>query len=271
MEKEITINKYINGELTGSALSQFEALLKEDKALAEEVQFHKEVDKTLAIHEEVESNENLKSLLKDLGKTHIQNKPLERVDSSTQTKEAEIIANPEIFPENEPKIKNLNRYAWLAAAAALLLFLFVPNMLKKSNPDLADHHFKLYQLNDTEMGNGNMDQLYKKAKANYADGQFKEANVLFREYDQAKPNVPKVWLAIGSAEFKLNELDAALLSFQKVIEMKDSEVYHPQAYWYLALCYLKKDEAQQAIHQLKKIKEGQDFYSEAKRLLKKLQ
>lgn len=268
MEKEITINKYINGELTGLALSQFEALLKEDKALAEEVQFHKEVDKALAIHEEVESNENLKSLLKDLGKTHIQDKPMERVDSSTQKREAEIIANPEIFPENEPKVKFLKRYAWLAAAAALLLFL--PNMLKKSNPELADHHFNLFQLNDTEMGNGNIDQLYKKAKANYADGQFKEANVLFREYDQAKPNVPKVWLAIGSAEFKLNDLDAALRSFQKVLNMNESEAYHPQVHWFLALCYLKKDEPEKAISHLNGIKEGQDYYLKAKKLIKKL-
>jgi len=270
MELEITINKYINGELRGTALEEFEALLKKDKALQEEVQFHMEVDKTLVIHEEVENNKNLKSLLSNLGETHIQDKAADVTKTVAQKKQAEIIANPEIFKENEWKIRKSIPFALLAAAAAFLLFMFLPSLQKQSNLEIAESKFQLYQLNDNVMGEENTSKIYEEAKRNYYNGNLKKANQQFNSYLQEIPNAPKVWLAKGSTEFKLGDIDTALNSFENVIKMDESGIYHSNAHWYLAMCHLKKDNTEKAIAELKKIQKGQDYYKEAQDLLNQL-
>jgi len=178
MEKEITISKYINGELSGSTLAEFEDLLKKDKDLLEEVQFHKKVDKALRINEEVESNKSLKSLMTDLGKTHIQDKPDETIETTAQTRETEIIANPEMLSENKSKLKKLYPYLLLPAAASLLLFLFLPALQKKSNQEIAENNFQLYEL-DNKLGD-NTPENCDNAVRNYAKGNFKEANDQFK-------------------------------------------------------------------------------------------
>jgi len=269
MEQEIIINKYINGKLSGTALDEFEALLKKDKDLMEEVLFHKEVDKALIINEEVENNKNLKVLLNDLGKTHIQDTS-EIAETSIEKKGAETITNSEILKENEWNIRRKLSFGLLAAAAAFLLFMFLPSLQQKSNVEIADNHFRLYQIDDDVMGLENSSKLYEKAKRNYAKGNLKEANQQFTAYLQEIPNAPKVLLAKGSAEFKLDNIDNALISFNQVINRDESGVYHSQANWYLALCYLKKEDKENAISHLQFIEKGQDRFKEARQLLKQL-
>jgi len=119
---DVTINKYINGKLSGDALIEFELLLKKDKDLQEEVNFHMEVDKALYVNEEVESNENLKALLSNLGKTHILDKTTE---TTLQTTEGEATPKTEIISENKSILRRLGPFVMLAAAATLLLVLFL--------------------------------------------------------------------------------------------------------------------------------------------------
>lgn len=270
MEKEITISQYINGELSGTALKQFEALLEKDTALQEEIQFHIEVEQALSIKKEVDSNKNLKSFLSDLGKTHIQNAPEKKPEQVAEDGGKEIIANTEFFDENKSILKKLNPYWLFAAAAALLLILFVPSLQKKTNPEIAANYFKPYQLNDEVMGDDDISVVYKNAKRNYAKDNFKEANNQFAVYLRAEPNAPKVWLAKGCADFKLDDFDAALYSFKKTIETDESGIYHANANWYLALCYLKKDNPEKTKHHLQNIQQGDDYFDEAQKLIRQL-
>lgn len=268
MELEITINKYINGELSGASLAEFKTLLEKDTALQEEVQFHREVDAALSINEEVENNENLKSLLSNLGKKHIQEVKEKTHEPAAEKAGGEIIANPEIFPENKSNLKKLNPYLLLAAAAAFLLFMFLPSLQNESNSTIADNRFQLFELDDTTLGSDNSEDLYKKAKSYYENGKYEEAKNQFNLYLQTKPNVPKILLAKGCAEFKLTELDAAIKSFKQVLVAAESDIYQPTAYWYLALSYLKKEDQAQAIKHLKAIQKGQDYFKDAQQLLK---
>lgn len=270
MEKEIAINKYINDELNSTELKDFEELLENDKALQEEVQFHIEVEQALSINEEVESNKNLKSLLGNLGKTHIQNTPGGKPEQVAAAKRKEITANPEIFDEHESILKKLNPYWLFAAAAALLLILFVPSLQQKTNTELAANYFQPYQLNDEVMGEDNISTVYKEAKRNYAKNNFKEAKDQFAVYLKAEPNDPKVWLAKGCCEFKLDEIEAAISSLRKIVNMVDGEIYHPTAHWYLALCYLKKDEPEKTKSHLQSLQQGDDNYDKAQKLIRQL-
>jgi len=270
MELEININRYINGELSGEDLSQFEALLKKDETLKEQVQFHMEVDEALGINEEVEENQNLKSILSELGKTHIRETE-ENIAKGIEKKERkEIIANPEIFPKNKSRLKKLYPFAVLAAAAAFLLFMFLPSLQNKSYSEIADSNFRVYQFNDTYLGKESDEDLLKKANENYTKGNWNEAINKFNQYLQAKPNVPKVLLAKGCALFKLAEFDNAIESLNKVIMSEDSDIYQPTANWYMALCYLKKNNSTKAIKYLEAIQKGQDNFAESNKILRQL-
>jgi len=267
MEVEIRINQYINGELRGAALEEFEALLKTDNDLLKEVEFYKKVDKALIVNEEVESNKNLKALMTNLGKSHIQNKT---VETTLQTKEGEKTTKAEILSEKKSMLKRLSPFVVLAAAAALLLFLFLPSLQKKSNLEIAENHFKMYELNDRILGTKDLDSIYNRAKINYGNGNLQEANDQFTTYLNEIPDIPKVLLAKGCIEYKLGDTTTALKNFQKAIDIDKGGIYHSSAYWYMALCYLKNDDSQKAIKQLENIKEGQDYFKEAKELLRKL-
>lgn len=270
MELEININQYINGELSGTDLEQFKALLKKDKALQKQVQFHLEVDKALVANDEVEENQNLKSILRQLGKTHIQDVNKKVSKPFEEKEKRQITADPEILPENRGNFKRLVPFAVLAAAAAFLLFMFLPSLQNQSNPQIADNYFQAYQFNDNFLGREGSEDILKKANENYTDGNWKGAKNNFIQYLQVNPKVPKVLLAKGCAEFELTEFEAAIGSFNQVLDAEDSDIYQPLANWYLALCYLKKDDELNAIKHLKDIKKGQDYFDDARKLLQQL-
>lgn len=141
MEHEIIINQYINGELSGAALEEFEAQLKKNESLQKEVQFHRQIDKALCVNEEVENNSKLNSILSQMGKTHIQNENEQVLKPIEGNERKEIIDNSETFNENKWKTRRKISFALLAAAAAFLLFMFLPSLQNQSNSQIADNFF----------------------------------------------------------------------------------------------------------------------------------
>jgi len=256
------VEKYIQGELTGTQLAEFEASLEKDEALREKVHFYQYAMSTLAKNKvytkaEEEKIAQIQPTLDELRDKYF-------IKDTAETK----IPQEEIKPK-QSITKRLLPYATLAAAAALLIFLFLPQLQNQPNPAIADRNFKSYPLN-TKMGVDDTAILFEKGKNNYKKGNFKEAYNQFETFLKENPKAPEVWLAKGSATFKLDDINTAINSFEKVIEIDDSGISHSYANWYLALCYLKKDNPEKAIHHLKEIKEGEDNYTEAKRLLQKI-
>jgi len=250
------IEKYIQGELNGNELIEFEALLKKDETLRKKIAFYQYSMSVLSENQistkaEEEKLTEINPILEGLRNKYFINKA----------------AKTEI-PEEEPKskpglIKRLFPYVALTAAAAILIFFFLPTLQKRTNLEIAENNFKIYPLG-TQMG-----ELEETIK-NYNNGNFEEADTQLTARLNELPNSPDLWLAKGCTTFVLDNINVAISSFKKVFEVDDSEISHPYANWYLALCYLKKDELENAIHHLKEIKEGADNYTEAKRLLKQL-
>lgn len=247
------IEKYIQGELNGNELTEFEAALKKDEALQKKVHFYQYAMSTLSENkvytkEEVDKIAQINPLLEEMRNKHFINKT-----TITETPQKDAKSIPTI-------VRRLFPLATLAAAAVLIIFFFLPQEPK----------FEPYPLSYNPMG-PDTDKLYKKAIVNYKDKNYQEANKLFDTFLNENPKAPEVWLAKGCALFKLNNINEALISFEKAIEIDDSGISHAYANWYIALCYLKKDNREKAIHHLKKIKEETDKYLEAKRLLRQLE
>lgn len=259
------IEKYIQGELAGNELMEFEVLLEKDEALLKKVLFYQYsmsiLSKNQASKEVGEDKlAKINPILDELRDKHFIYKT-----AKTEIPQEETEPKPTI-------IKRLLPFTALAVAAALLIFLFLPQLQNKSNLEIAEHNFEPYPLSTNRMGNGgDADKLFKDAQRNYNNGNFEEANKKFDAFLKEKPKAPEVWLAKGSSAFALNKINVAINSFKKVIKIDDGGINHPNANWYLALCYLKKDESEKAIYHLKKIKEGADNYVEAKQLLQLLE
>jgi len=257
------IEKYIQGEFTDNELMEFETSLEKDEALQKRVNFYQYAMSALTenkVYTKAEEDKlaQINPILDELSDKYFINKA-----AKTKIPKEEVKSKPSI-------IKRLIPYAALAAAAALLIFLFLPQLQNQPNSEIAELNFKPYSLSTNPMGVDETAILFEKGKRNYNNGKFEEANKQFSAFLREIPKAPDVWLAKGCAAYASNDINTALNSFEKVIEIDDSGISHPYAHWYMALCYLKKDDPEKAIHHLKEIKEGADNYKDAKRLIRKL-
>jgi len=269
-EKTIEINQYINGELSGNALTKFEALLQKNKALQEKVNFHKDVDAVLLenmtpVNEFIEEEALLMPTLNDLGQKHfLENREATQTEIDLKEKPP---ATPKPIAVAKPTlVKRLVPMALLAAAAAMLLFVFAPFKGNFDNTELANNNFKPFSL-ETVMSKEDNPSIKDKARKAYSDKQYKESIPLIEKWLIDSPDSPKAWLAKGSAEYELNKLDEAIISFEQVT---GNPSFNALAYWYLALAHLKKGDKQQAKAALMKIEKGEENYEKGQELLKKI-
>lgn len=246
-QDNITISKYINGELTGAELVAFEKLLQEDEALKHEINFHKIVDETLT-----EDYQTINGI--DEG---------ERLEFEGIL--SKVMNGKEMVEELADKpisiVRKILPFAALAAAVALLLFL-VPG-LQNSNSAFADDFYKPYTYQaDPTLGDVN-----EGIKA-YQDKDYKTALDIISENLDGDL---KLLLLKGNAEYNLTKYDEAILSFEEVKEKTGNQSFKNYANWYLALTYLKKENKNQATKLLKQLSEDSDYYAQSKVLLKKLE
>jgi len=258
-QDNITISKYINGELAGTELAEFEKLLQQDKALKNEVDFHKIVDETLA------ENYQATSKIDDSERLEFEGILSKVMESELVPELVEDRLNEEETPDqpttSNTLIRRLVPFAALAAAAALLLFL-IPS-LQNNDSKLADNFYKpyAYQVEPT-LSNDNLDGLNAYQNKNY------ETALDF--FINNPSGDLKVHLAKGNAEYNLAKYDEAITSFKNVIERTDVASFKNYANWYLALTYLKKRDKDKAIKLLETLPESADFYNQAQNLSLKI-
>ncbi len=243
----ITISKYINGELAEDELTAFEKLLQQDKALNEEVNFHIEVDTTLAANyqaiNKIDEGERLE---------------FEGILSKVMDGE-EMVEKP--MPKRPSLVRRLFPLATLAAAAAVLFFMISSPKLS----DVADQYYSpyLYQKDPNLLPKTIIDEGIKA----YQNEDYETALNIFINNQTGDL---KLHLAKGNAEYNVGKYDEAIATFNFVIERTGNQSFKNYANWYAALTYLKKKDKGEAIQHLKKLPESADFYNQAQDLLKKL-
>jgi len=254
------IVKYIKSELSPAEMQSFEEELSKNKTLQQEVALYKDVDVTLSNEFKYKKEDTaLQATLSQLSKKYA----TEYAASNFEIKTTGLNTSDELYTEEaidqtKPSItRRLFPLAALAAAAALLLFLFNPFTQQMSPVQLADQHFAPYTL-ETFMGNGDSNEILKKGKKYYNGEAYNLAIENFNKYLAINSNDAEVLLAKGSAELKLNKTEAAIQTFQ-LIQGKAS------AKWYLSLAYLKNGETKNAIPLLESLSEGKENLSYTKR------
>ncbi|WP_157208281.1 tetratricopeptide repeat protein [Mariniflexile maritimum] len=240
-KQEDLIEKYIQNKLSPEETLLVDDLLQNDPNFKRELTFHTNLKQVL----KKEDDANFRHLISKL--------------------------------EREAKHKNTlpkRRYAtWLAAASIALLvglsYFFSMNQ-KASTSELFASYFEPYRnvIQPLERGNGNQDE---KSLAFYAyeKGDYEKAIQLFTNLFTATKE-PYYLFYKANALLKLEKANEAVPLLLEHLKTKDTLT--EKSTWYLALAYLKLNDAANAKMTLKKvISEGNYKTSEAKKLLKALE
>jgi len=259
------IEKFIKGELPEAELIRFEEELNTNSDFKKEVMLYQDVDISLSdIFKYENEDKALQVTFNQLGKKYANEYSkneaeitVENADVSTEIHKEEAVKQPTIT-------RRLFPLAALAAAAALLLFLFNPLANQVSPAQLAEQNFTPYQL-DALMGSGdNAEADWTKGAKYYRAKDYNNALQYFNVFLKNNPNNKEALLAKGSAQMKLNLIDEAIQTFQQInSKSKASE-------WYLALAYLKNDEAEKAKGLLQNLSGNTKYDKNAKTLLNDL-
>jgi len=257
MEYKVTdehINEYISGELTGNDLIEFEKLLATNEDLQQQIKVHRQIDTVLSenyfdinrFNREDYQNEKerLNPIFNKMNQKYFaEGDSEEKKISDIETK---VIGIDSQTPQTDttqssPIIRRLLPFAALAAAAALLLFVFNPFANQVSPTQLADQYFESYST-----------------------------GTLMGEEDNLLANSPKALLEKGSKQYQDNQLKEAIQTFKK-IALNNSLIYENKANWYIALCYLKLNKPEAAKPVLRQLRQSSDYKDKAKIILKNLE
>lgn len=238
------IEKYINYELTGLELAEFEMRLKNDHNLKEQVDEHIKLNEDLAYKFQYENQDaDLKANLNKLSGHYFAKKDKNtKAEIETKVKETGTVSGQLEINKNKSNTSN-KRYLLLfgltSIAAAVLLFLFNPFAIEVSSDQLADKYFNSY-LPSSE---------------NYIDF--------------GSPHSANEQLTLGSQYYEANQIDLAIRSFQQIAGL-NSENFSTTANWYLALCYLKQNKPERANPLLENLKSTKIYGDDAEAILRQL-
>lgn len=240
----IAFDKYLNNELVGEELTDFEERLQNDSEFNEEFEIYKTLEDSLSSKFENEEEETvLRNTLSDLGSKFI--------------KEEEI-------QKKETKVVPLFNYRKLmvAASIAVLIGFF---LFKNGTPVYGDYS----NHNSLELivrGDNNESLLTAEEAFNAKD--YNEALKQLTNLTGILPEDIEIQLYIGICNLELNNFDEAGTIFNK-ISAGDSS-FASTGTWYKALSLLKQENLSGCKEVLKTIPESAPEYSDAQELLDKL-
>jgi len=240
-----TIERYVNGELSGQELAELEKRLESDSDLAAEVQLFKQAKDSLSdqfVHEEAENN--LKATLQEVSPSYFQEKK----------KQARII----------PLLRRYGLPAAGIAAAVALILIFQP-----FQASLYDQYKQLPTASFIEQSEPEQADLAAAQQA-FNQKDYSTALDIFQQYLAQKANQDDVEIRFyaGLCHLELDQLSEARTIFESL--QSGNSVYKNEGSWYLAMTYLKEKNWEKCREYLRQIPEGTERWEEARVLLKKL-
>jgi len=237
MDNFEVIERYIDGELEGNELLNFEKLL--------------------STNDEIKHNYNLSLEV---------NKSIEEDDVIALRETMNYMYNEETKVKRIPTVFN-KRKVYYAAASIALLVATGGLVQKLSHPNLDNNAVfeKYYSPYDATVtyrsGNTEVDRILLKALERYDEKDFENALVLFEEVVSTHSDDMSVKLYTGISYMEEEKYQKASTSFSKIITNNDN-LFIEQAKWYLSMCYIKTGNDIEAVHLLKELINEQSTYTD---------
>ncbi len=236
------IQDYLNGELTGTALTNFEAKLKSDPDLSAEVELQRDIDLALTDNSSIPFVQTLNGIHEK--QTEREHKPAEETETWFSR-------------------RRVLRYAAVVAAVGLLAFFALPYLLPSPTPQtalqLSENSIGITFL-ETQRSGGEVTDVTKKVedinqKAETINQKMRngayEASIPLLEDLYRQTNDISDALILGYCHLHVKNYDKSITIF-KEISAGNSKV-KDMAMWYMAHTYLRKGDKTAATDILKKI------------------
>lgn len=275
---ELRIIQYLDGEMSGEEMRDFEEEIRMNPSLAEEVEKFKQVQalamKLLGRQEGEDMdmdpavNEEIRQAVQELKRD-----PASFGDIPPEYRE-ELQQTERSFMENRGKPGSLRmiRRIWYSAAAVVILavavsiFVFQP-FAKITSDEVYAQYFRTFHKTDEifELARDNNDFLF--ATEVYEAGDFERAVILFEMLADSSELRTWSWFYAGSSYMSLNQTGKAIDLFEAVIRDGDEKILSA-ARWQLALCYIRTGKPEPAREQLEILRADPTYRRDADRILR---
>jgi len=244
-----TIEDYLDGTLPDPDRLAFEAAVRNDPALAQALAVLREARERLTRQwEDAPADAALQATLQELGRTHFRENAA---------------------PDNTRGLGGgtfrISRTWWAAAAALAVLFvawLFVRppqhERLYAEYRDLPEAAFAV---------RGGNDALVQAAETAFNSGNYQTALSKLSDYLAEVPSDTEKLFFAGLCYLELNRLEEARAAFQQVAT---APAWADEAYWFLALGYLRENKRNECLAALEKIGPTNSRYASAAMLRQQL-
>ncbi|OFX44266.1 MAG: hypothetical protein A2046_16945 [Bacteroidetes bacterium GWA2_30_7] len=231
-ERTIVIEKYLDGELQDNDLVKFELEIQNDKELKEDLFLHREIRKVLSDKDVFDLRLKLNAIRKNY-----------------QTEKKYL-----------RKKKPVLIYTILSVIVITVIsFVFVFNH-KLTNDELFEKYYKQYRSEIiTQSAEKSTDEIYTNALRIYDKNQFKQAIEMFNLISDTSQYFTSKEYFTGLSYMELKNYYEAVKHFKTVLNSKPGLI-EEDAIWYSALCYLKTNQNQQAIKQLRFLQNSNSEY-----------
>ncbi len=235
------IEKYLDGTLSAEEKKLFEAQLKQDEELTEEVKLHQDIRLGIQLF----ASSTLKETL------------------GLSDQDAVLFKN-----SAEPKPSNANDgqrlYTWMVVAASLSTILFLGYLLLEntsSDQALVSSYYQSYPniLNPVNRSAIAAEDVLTHALHAYEERQFQEAITLFEKHEGNMQGGYRFYYALSFLE--TDQPEQAIEILETVVEERVPLFYHP-ALWYQALAYLKINQKSKAREKLNILAEVENSYQQ---------
>ncbi|WP_299382499.1 tol-pal system YbgF family protein [uncultured Lacinutrix sp.] len=240
----ILFDSYINNELSAEESLAFENRRDSDEAFAQS--FRVFLDATIY----------LQNSIRNEAETNDFKKNLESI-STNHFNKAKAVAT-------KPQPSKVFRFAKLAMAASVVIFLGVFAFNQFSNPTYSDYNAH----EPMTIVRGSVKDLIAATKA-FNNKDYEKANVLLKNVLEKDPENSELQLYYAITNIELDNYKVADSQLNKIIAGESA--YKDRALWYSALSRLKQKNIDATIVLLKQISEEADDYKEAQKLLDKLE
>jgi len=240
------IERYIAGNMDETEKSWFEKELDGNTVLQNELKLRRRVDSSLERHDIIELRNKLSAIEK------------ERRDRMITTKTYSVRRTP------------ILRFAAVITSLLLIGSLYIISNSGSNPENLYKKNFQAYSYSGVSRSGDLKSDDFRSAMDHYTRNDFKGAASLLKKYLSSKPEAMEAELYYGVAEMKNNNFPVAKSSFRTIIDNSDN-LYIDVAQWYLALCYVKTNEKQNALTQLESIINSNNiFRDKARKLARKI-
>lgn len=234
------IGRYLEGGLGESQLASFEGELATNPGLARDVALYRGAGE--AIREK-----DIMSLRSALA--HVRE---ENGAGGKKVKRGIALPRPQ-------------RLAWYVAAASVVLLVGLAGLIKSRRQSTEKAYAQYYMPYNGDgvfrSAPSGAQTLERGAMAHFNNGEYGRALELFRQVLGQDGDNPAINFYSGAVYQEREQYGEAIGSYEKV-ESHGDNLFVEQARWYMALCYLKRDEKEEALEGLRSIASAGGYYKE---------